>query len=151
MTTELSDVHPSVVGRLSGFWRADHIVSDAKGNTVSAGTHYLQLQHKSSRIADSELIAESIPEFTKAFLIAHFWIYGNIAKGAWWDASNGSVIPGNILPGGTLLIISADEKKMGGKWVALEDEVNTLTGSWEFFYLGNDVTAIEESRRQAVG
>jgi hypothetical protein len=146
MTTGLTEVHPVLVGRLSGFWRADHTVEDAEGNTVSTGTHYLQLQHKSSRIADSELIAESIPEFTKAFLIAQFWIYGNVAKGAWWDASNGSVIPGGILPGGTRLIISADEKNMSGKWVALEDEVNTLTGRWDFFHLGNDVTAIEESR-----
>lgn len=128
---------------LSGIWRSDYTYRSSSRNAELQNKHYVRLYPKGG-----ELVIESVPGVNDSYLVARFWLDGNVATGSWQEVTslNGEY-KGAIYHGAAQLIIDIDRKRMSGKWVGFGKKMEVKTGPWEFVYLGEDEAVIATDKQ----
>lgn len=94
-----------------------------------------------------ELVVESLPEINDSYLVARFWIDGNVATGSWQEVTSASgEYEGAIYHGAAQLMIGEDRKLMEGKWIGFNKKMEVTTGPWVLTYLGEDVEVAKRDK-----
>jgi hypothetical protein len=131
---------PVSVKQLSGIWRTSYTYHNSDRQKELESVHYVRLYPK-----DHAIVIETIPRANEAYMLAKFSLDGNIATGSWQQSTSPKGdYKGVLYHGAAQLIISEDGKHMKGKWVGFGKNMEVKTGPWEFTYLGEDATVLDE-------
>ena len=88
---------------------------------------------------------ETIPAANEAYMIVRFSIDGNIATGSWQEfTSPKGDYKGAMYHGVGQLIIAEDRKAMKGRWVGFGKNMEVKTGPWEFTYIGESLSVLDQ-------
>jgi len=129
---------------LSGIWRSDYTYRSSAREKDFDSSHYVRMYPKGG-----ELVVESVPDLNSSYLVARFWLDGDVATGSWQEVTSlESEYKGAIYHGAAQLIISEDHKSMKGKWVGFGKKMEVKTGPWTFTYLGEDVSVVEADKKK---
>lgn len=127
---------------LSGIWRSDVVYqSESRGGEFE--THnYMRVYPKGG-----ELVFESVKGVNDSYLVARFWVDGDVATGSWQEVtSQEGHYKGAIYHGAGQVIIDKERKHLKGKWIGFGQHMQVKTGPWELVYLGEDESAIEKDK-----
>jgi len=135
-----ADVTTTNVSRLIGLWRSYYTYRSSDRGEDFESLHYVRLYPK----GDS-LIMETIPEANEAYMVARLTLDGNVATCSWQESTSPKGdYKGAMYHGAGQLIISEDGKSMKGKWVGFGKNMEVKTGPWEFTYLGDDMSVLDD-------
>ncbi len=135
--------HNTSSNHLSGIWRSDYIYHSSGRDADLQSRHYVRLYPKGG-----ELVVESVPAANNSYLVARFWLDGNVATGSWQEVTSlEGEYNGAIYHGAAQLIIDAERKHMEGKWVGFGKKMEVKTGPWKFTYLGEDESVIDKDKQ----
>lgn len=141
---EANDTSNSVQNQISGIWRSDYTYRSSDRNADFQSQHYVRMYPKGG-----ELVIESIPSANDSYLVARFWLDGDVATGSWQEVTSlKGDYKGAIYHGAAQLIVSKDRKHIAGKWVGFGKKMEVKTGPWEFTYLGEDESAIDKGKQK---
>ncbi|MEK7152922.1 MAG: hypothetical protein AAB834_03175 [Patescibacteria group bacterium] len=125
---------------LSGIWRSRYEYPSSSRNGVFFAEHYVRVMR-----VGSAFVVESIPEVNDSYLILRLSLDDSIATGSWQECTSPTgYYKGAIYHGAIQLVIDKDHKRMKGKWVGFNKRMEIKTGSWEFTYLGDDMSVIHD-------
>lgn len=131
------------VNNLSGIWRSDYVYHSSGKDADLQSRHYVRLYPKGG-----ELVVESISGANSSYLVARFWLDGDVATGSWQEVTSlEGEYNGAIYHGAAQLIIDAERTHMEGKWVGFGKKMEVKTGPWKFTYLGEDESVIEKDKQ----
>jgi hypothetical protein len=128
--------------QLKGIWRSEYTYRNSDRDADFQSKNYVRLYPKGG-----ELVVESIPDKNKSYLVARFWLDGNVATGSWQEVTSPEGhYQGAIYHGAAQLIIDSSRKSMAGKWVGFGKKMEVKTGPWTFIYLGEDESVIPDDK-----
>lgn len=126
---------------ISGIWKSDYYYRSSEKESDSESVQYVRMYPQGG-----ELVVETLPN-NDAYFVARFWLDGDVATGSWQGISAPeSERHGAVYHGAVQLVISKDRKHMKGRWVGFGKKMEVKTGPWEFSYLGEDISAIEDDK-----
>jgi hypothetical protein len=101
---------------------------------------------------NNELILESLPNPSGAYIIVKLVIDGDLATGFWEESTAlAGEFEGVVYSGAVQLLVSNDDKHMDGQWVGIGQEDGKrqiYTGRWEMHRAGsNDVAALDPLKK----
>lgn len=130
----------------SGIWRSDYTYHSSDRNEDRVSIEYVKLYPRKNGF-----VFETIPKANESYELARFTLDDNIATGTWQEVTSPvGDYKGVAYHGAAQLLVSKDGKHMKGKWVGFGKNMDIKTGPWEFTYLGEDVSVLDELDR-AVG
>jgi hypothetical protein len=133
----------STDNQLTGVWRSDYTYNNSDRGADFQSQHYVRMYPKGG-----ELVIESVPNANESYLVARFWLDGDVATGSWQEITSlKGDYEGTIYHGAAQLIVDKDRKHLKGKWVGFGKKMEVKTGPWEFTYLGKDESALPEGKR----
>jgi hypothetical protein len=89
-------------------------------------------------------VIETVSKVNDSYMLARFSLDENVATGSWQQATSPKGdYQGVEYHGAGQLIVSDDGKRMVGKWVGFGKNMEVKTGPWEFTYLGNDPSVLD--------
>jgi len=140
---DAQDTSSSTSNQLSGIWRSDYTYHNSSRDEDMQSEHYVRLYPKGG-----ELVVESLPSANESYLVARFWLDGDVATGSWQEVTSlQGDYKGTIYHGAAQLIIAKDRKSLEGKWVGFGKNMEVKTGPWKFTYMGDDESVIPEDKR----
>lgn len=130
---------------LKGVWLSDYTYHSSGRDATFQSKHYVRLYPKGG-----ELVVETVGDQNESYLVARFWLDGEVATGSWQEVTaQDGYYKGAIYHGAAQLIIDKDRKHIAGKWVGFGKNMDVKTGPWEFTYLGEDESAIPKDAQNA--
>lgn len=131
------------LNNFSGIWLSDYTYHSSSKDEKLVSQHYVRVYPKGN-----ELVIESVPEVNDSYMLARFSVDGDVATGSWQEVTDPKGdYKGTIYHGAAQLIISKDGKSLKGQWVGFGKNMDVKTGPWEFSYLGEDLSVIDENKK----
>ena len=127
-----------------GIWMSRYIYRSSSEDADHENIHYMRIYSQGG-----EIVIESIAGANDSYLVARFWLDGDVATGSWQSVmSLTSEYQGAIYHGAAQLIIAPDRKSMAGKWVGFGKKMEVKTGPWEIKYFGEELPAGTKAAKQ---
>lgn len=128
---------------LSGIWRSDYTYYSSNRDENRKSTEYVKLYPRKDGF-----VFETIEKANESYELARFTLDEDIATGTWQEVTSPKGdYKGVAYHGAAQLLVSEDGKHMKGKWVGFGRNKDIKTGPWEFTYLGEDVSVLDDLDR----
>jgi hypothetical protein len=125
--------------QLSGIWRSDYIYRSSDRNEDRKSVEYVRFYPNKYGF-----VVETVPKANESYELARFSVEGDVVTGTWQsNTSPKGDYKGAVYHGAAQLIISDDGKRLAGKWVGFGKNMVVKTGPWEFTYLGDDASVLD--------
>lgn len=123
-------------GNLSGVWRSTYgFVSNSRGGIKCESEYFVTIYKKGEH-----LIVESLPNKEESYLLLRLTLDGRVATGTWSEqTSPNGYYEGATYYGALQLILSEDGKKLAGKWLGFDRNLQINSGPWEIARIGQKV------------
>lgn len=123
----------------SGVWRSDYTYHSSDRDEDRVSTEYVKLYPRKDGF-----VFETVPKVNESYELARFTLDEDIATGTWQEVTSpAGDYKGVAYHGAAQLLISKDGKYMKGVWVGFGKNREIKTGPWEFTYLGEDVSVLD--------
>jgi hypothetical protein len=115
----------------SGVWQSKYTYHSSSRDEDAENVHYVRILQEGQA-----LVVESLPELSKSYLLARFYLDDQIVTGSWEESTNpDGPYKGAKYHGAAQLILSEDGKSMEGKWVGFGKQMEVKTGPWTITYV----------------
>lgn len=112
---------------LSGLWRSHYRYPSSSRDGEFEYEHKVRMHQEGSR-----LVAESVPDDSKSYVVIKLSLQDNVATGTWQEQTEqDGHYKGAIYYGAINLLLDEDTNHLSGKWVGFGKDGEVNTGPWE--------------------
>lgn len=120
----------------NGVWRSTYgFISHSRGGIECESEYFVTIHQKGG-----QLIVESLPNKEESYLLLRLTLDGRVATGTWSEqTSPEGYYEGATYYGALQLILSEDGKKLEGKWLGFDRNLQVNSGPWEIVRIGQKI------------